>query len=116
MRTPNLAGAYAAPMPAALSAVGPFYLGGGLGLCPSGVGLAMTAGPLAAAAAGFPGARMVDRLEGNRVMLAALAGVTACPGVSALAIALGSTFTSERVKLAPRAVRRLPVASRSAET
>ena len=46
--------------------VGPFHLSGALGLGAAGVGLAMSAGPIVAALAGFPAGRLVDRLEPAR--------------------------------------------------
>lgn len=56
--------------------IGPFYLSGALALEPSGVGLVMAAGPLAAAAAGVPAGRLVDRFGSRTVTLAALSGLT----------------------------------------
>lgn len=41
--------------------VGPFYLAGALGLSAAATGLAMSAGPLAAALMGMPAGRLVDR-------------------------------------------------------
>lgn len=67
--------------------VGPFYLSGSLALGPSGVGLVMAAGPLAAAATGMPAGRLVDRFGSRNVTLAALAGLTT--GLAALATVPG---------------------------
>jgi MFS family permease len=64
--------------------VGPFYLSQGLALGPAQVGLAMSAGPFAAALAGLPAGRLVDRLGTNRVALLGLVGMTA--GLLALAL------------------------------
>ena len=63
--------------------VGPFYLGGALGLETAHVGLVMAAGPLAAAMMGVPAGRIVDRFGGGRSVFAALVGLTA--GLAALA-------------------------------
>lgn len=56
--------------------IGPFYLGGALGLASSSVGLVMAVGPLAAALAGFPAGRIVDRIGSARVSIVALAAMT----------------------------------------
>ncbi len=73
--------------------VGPFYLSGALGLAATQVGLALSAGPLAAALAGVPAGRWVDRFGASRVALvglvqiatgaALLALLPATPGVAA---------------------------------
>lgn len=47
--------------------VGPFYLSGALGLDTARLGLVMSVSPLAAALAGVPGGRLVDRLGAHRV-------------------------------------------------
>jgi len=47
--------------------VGPFYLSGALGLDTARLGLAMSVSPLAAALAGVPGGRLVDRFGARRV-------------------------------------------------
>lgn len=65
--------------------VGPFYLAGALGLAPFGVGLVMAAGPLAAALAGMPAGRAVERFGTHGTTLAALVGLTL--GLAALATA-----------------------------
>ncbi|MGE8153184.1 MFS transporter [Pseudomonas vancouverensis] len=46
--------------------VGPFYLGGALGLPTASVGLVMSAGPLVAALVGIPAGRWVDRFGAER--------------------------------------------------
>lgn len=55
--------------------VGPFYLGGALGLDPARVGLVMSCGPLVAALAGVPAGRCVDRFGAGRMMRAGLAAM-----------------------------------------
>ena len=57
--------------------VGPFYLTGVLGLEAGRMGLVMAAGPVAAALAGLPAGRAVDRLGARRSTLAGLAGMVA---------------------------------------
>ncbi|WP_223264684.1 MFS transporter [Achromobacter spanius] len=57
--------------------VGPFYLGGALGLDTAGVGLVMSCGPVVAALVGVPAGRAVDRFGAQRVMLAGLVAMTA---------------------------------------
>jgi EmrB/QacA subfamily drug resistance transporter len=52
--------------------VGPFYLSGALGLDAALVGMVMSAGPLAAALAGVPGGRIVDRLGASRITFVGL--------------------------------------------
>lgn len=56
--------------------VGPFYLSLALGLDAASVGLAMSVGPLAAALAGVPAGRIVDRFGARRMAIAGLAGIT----------------------------------------
>ncbi|HYG30500.1 MAG TPA: MFS transporter [Allosphingosinicella sp.] len=63
--------------------VGPFYLSQALGLGAAQVGLAMSAGPFAAALAGVPAGRLVDRFGAHRATSLGLAGMTA--GLLALA-------------------------------
>jgi MFS family permease len=63
--------------------VGPFHLSGALGLDAARVGLVMSAGPLAAALAGVPAGRLVDRLGAARMGFAGL-----------LAMLLGCTLLS----------------------
>lgn len=67
--------------------VGPFYLSGSLALAPSIMGLVMAAGPLAAAVAGIPAGRLVDRFGSRTVTFAALAGLTT--GLAALSTVPG---------------------------
>jgi MFS family permease len=57
--------------------VGPFYLSLALGLDSAVVGLAMSAGPLAAALAGVPAGRIVDRFGACRMAIIGLLGMTA---------------------------------------
>jgi EmrB/QacA subfamily drug resistance transporter len=64
--------------------VGPFYLSGALALDAAGVGLAMSAGPVAAALAGVPAGRAVDRLGTQRMTIAGLTGMAA--GASLMAM------------------------------
>ena len=63
--------------------VGPFYLSRALGLTTAVVGLSLSAGPLAAALAGVPAGRMVDRFGAQRMTVAGLIGLAI--GASALA-------------------------------
>ncbi len=67
--------------------VGPFYLSGALGLDAARVGLAMSAGPLAAALAGAPAGRIVDRFGARRAIAIGLVGML----VGLLALATVST-------------------------
>jgi MFS family permease len=64
--------------------VGPFYLARGLGLETALVGLALSAGPLAAALAGVPAGRMVDRFGAQRRTSIGLVGIAV--GASVLAM------------------------------
>mgnify|MGYP001234654240 FL=1 len=57
--------------------VGPFYLARALGLDAPFVGLAMSAGPLAAALSGVPAGRSVDRFGAPRMTIVGLIGVAA---------------------------------------
>ena len=57
--------------------VGPFYLSRALGLQPVLVGLVLSAGPLAAALAGVPAGRIVDRFGAPRMTRAGLMGIAA---------------------------------------
>jgi MFS family permease len=57
--------------------VGPFHLSRALGLDATGVGLVMSAGPLAAALSGVPSGRGVDRFGAPRMTIAGLIGVAA---------------------------------------
>ena len=65
--------------------VGPFYLAGALGLDAGGTGLAMSAGPVAAALAGMPAGRLADRHGAGRMALLGLAAMAA--GCALLALA-----------------------------
>lgn len=67
--------------------VGPFYLSRGLGLSAAAVGLAMSAGPVMSALAGWPAGRVVDRWGSRGATLAGLAGLAA--GSAALALLAG---------------------------
>jgi EmrB/QacA subfamily drug resistance transporter len=64
--------------------VGPFYLSRALGLDAALVGLVLSSGPLAAALAGVPAGRMVDRFGAQRLTIVGLTGIAA--GSCALAI------------------------------
>ncbi|NWF78775.1 MAG: MFS transporter [Chloroflexi bacterium] len=64
--------------------VGPFYLARGLGLETALVGLALSAGPLAAALAGVPAGRMVDHFGAQRMTSIGLFGTAI--GASVLAM------------------------------
>jgi EmrB/QacA subfamily drug resistance transporter len=68
--------------------VGPFYLSGALGLDAARVGVAMAAGPIAAALAGWPSGHLVDRFGVRRT---ALFGLVAIAGGSLLLSALPAT-------------------------
>jgi EmrB/QacA subfamily drug resistance transporter len=57
--------------------VGPFYLSQSLGLAPTLVGVALSAGPLAAALTGVPAGRVADRFGTQRVTILGLAGMMA---------------------------------------
>ena len=63
--------------------VGPFYLSGALGLDAARVGLVLSAGPIAAALAGLPSGRLVDRWGAQRAtpggLIAMVAGCIALP-------------------------------------
>jgi EmrB/QacA subfamily drug resistance transporter len=65
--------------------VGPFHLSRALGLTPVQAGIALSAGPLAAALMGLPAGRAVDRLGPPRVTLLGLTAIAA--GCVALATA-----------------------------
>jgi EmrB/QacA subfamily drug resistance transporter len=64
--------------------VGPFYLSRGLGLNAAVVGLALSAGPLAAALAAMPAGRMADRFGAQRMTFAGLTAIAA--GAAVLAV------------------------------
>lgn len=86
IRGPGLAGGVAAAAAVmATLVVGPFYLTRSLGLDPAAVGLTMSAGPLAAAVAGAPGGRLVDRFGSRRTAPAGLAAMVS--GLVLLAVA-----------------------------
>ncbi len=55
--------------------VGPFYLSRTLGLGAAAVGLALSVGPLVAAATGVPAGRLADRFGGQRIVVAGLGGM-----------------------------------------
>ncbi|MCG5243100.1 MFS transporter [Azospirillum doebereinerae] len=75
--------------------VGPFYLAGGLGLDAASVGLALSAGPLAAALAGVPAGRLADRFGAGRTAIAGLAGIAAgCLILSAMPAPMAMTLGS----------------------
>ncbi|MCZ8257940.1 MAG: MFS transporter, partial [Polaromonas sp.] len=57
--------------------VGPFYLSRALGLHAAVVGLALSAGPLAAALAAMPAGRMADRFGAQRMTIAGLVAMAA---------------------------------------
>ena len=59
----------------AMLVVGPFYLSRGIGLETALVGLALSAGPLAAALTGVPAGRIVDRFGGQRMTIIGLVGI-----------------------------------------
>jgi MFS family permease len=56
--------------------VGPFHLARSVGLDAAGVGLAMGAGPAAAALAGVPAGRLVDRFGASAMVAAGLGGMS----------------------------------------
>ncbi len=64
--------------------VGPFYLSLALGLAAAQVGLVMSAGPVAAALAGMPAGRLVDRFGAQRMTVAGLLAIAS----GSLALAL----------------------------
>jgi EmrB/QacA subfamily drug resistance transporter len=64
--------------------VGPFYLSRGLGLNAAVVGLALSAGPLAAALAAMPAGRMADRFGAQRMTFAGLMAIAAGAAVLAM--------------------------------
>ncbi|SMH36376.1 Major Facilitator Superfamily protein [Azospirillum lipoferum] len=72
--------------------VGPFHLSHALGLDTGPAGLALSAGPLAAALAGVPAGRLTDRFGARRMTVAGLAGMaTGTVLLSGLPAALGVT-------------------------
>jgi MFS family permease len=75
--------------------VGPFYLGGALGLSAAEVGLAMSAGPVSSALGGLPAGRLVDRIGPHRAVLIGVLslacgalGLAVQPGVAGYLVAL----------------------------
>ncbi|MGD9605897.1 MAG: hypothetical protein AB7V10_00310 [Leucobacter sp.] len=62
----------------------PFYVSGALGLSPTGVGLAMAAGPIASIVSGVLAGRLVDRGLPTRLMAAGLLVMTAAAAALAL--------------------------------
>lgn len=70
--------------------VGPFYLAGALYLAPTGVGLAMTAGPLTAAFVGVLAGRGVDHFGAGRMTLVGIGAMASgCATLAALPSSLG---------------------------
>lgn len=67
--------------------VGPFYLSRALGLDAAQVGLVLSIGPIAAALAGVPAGRLVDRFGAPRVAMGGLAALA----VGAMALSLAPT-------------------------
>ncbi|MBP2229544.1 MFS family permease [Azospirillum agricola] len=73
--------------------VGPFHLSHALGLDTGPAGLALSAGPLAAALAGVPAGRLTDRFGARRMTVAGLAGMAAGTVLlSGLPAALGAAL------------------------
>jgi EmrB/QacA subfamily drug resistance transporter len=70
-----LMGALVTTVVMATLVVGPFYLSGALALDAAHVGLVMSTGPIAAALAGVPAGRMVDRFDAHRMTVAGLVGM-----------------------------------------
>ena len=70
--------------------VGPFYLAGAFGLDAGRVGLVMSTGPIAAALAGIPAGRLVDRFGARRMGIAGLLGMAiGCLVLPMLAVRFG---------------------------
>ncbi len=67
LRSAFIANALVSTVMMATLVVGPFYLSRALGLAPSLVGLAMSAGPLVTALVGVPAGRLVDRIGAARM-------------------------------------------------
>lgn len=95
LREPGLAGGLATAMLVATVmmatlVVGPFHLARALHLEAAQVGLLMAVGPFAAAVAGVPAGRVVDRWGVPRAVLAGLAGIAAGAGMLAVLSRQGS--------------------------
>lgn len=74
----------------ALLVVGPFHLSAGLGLDAAGTGLVLSAGPAAAAMAGVPTGRIVDRLGARPATMIGLSLMAAgSSGLAAMPLAFG---------------------------
>lgn len=70
--------------------VGPFYLSRALGLEAALIGLALSAGPIAAALTGVPAGRLVERLGAQWMTVAGLAGIAGgCFSLALIPAALG---------------------------
>ncbi len=80
-RDPRLSGGFATSalvttVVMATLVVGPFYLSGALALDAARVGLVMSSGPIAAALAGVPAGRLVDRFGSYRASIVGLVAMT----------------------------------------
>lgn len=90
LRSGLAASALAATVMMATLVVGPFYLSLGLGLDATRLGLAMSVGPMVAAACGVPSGRLVDRFGTRGATLAGLGAITAgAIGIATLPTTLG---------------------------
>ena len=70
--------------------VGPFYLARAFGLGAALVGVALSVGPIAAALAGVPAGRLVDRFGAQRMTMAGLGAIAAgCVALSMMPVTLG---------------------------
>jgi MFS family permease len=70
--------------------VGPFYLSIAFGLDAAGVGLVLSAGPVAAALAGVPAGLLADRLGAPRMVIAGLGAMAAgCAALASIPLELG---------------------------
>jgi MFS family permease len=79
--------------------VGPFYLSGALGLDAARVGLVLSAGPLAAAFAGVPAGRGVDRFGAPRVVVVGLFVMALAAAALSLAMAGVAGYVAPLVAL-----------------